>query len=295
MVKAITGEEYLTEANLRKLVSGENINFKEKHVQYDFDPFKPFLVDNNGGHAGNFLFRSMVTPYVDSIFSRQVTIKNENYTRIFLPNISLGELSKYIISLTMPENEFDFAFDILNKRMIVESKDKNPFKSLAEVASWDAEDQQSFMQKYFYCYELILPNSFSEKDAFRMMKQDIERYFQIDIKVEKRLTDVLELRWNNTKIKIPISKFPSIPVTWDQGFYRMEGWPVGNICRFFNMQVEDLPFVLDGIKDPAPRGINFKIFDHESLQSIQNKLKSYGLVLIPKKIYLDMVVIRDKK
>ncbi|PWU01145.1 MAG: hypothetical protein C5B52_07765 [Bacteroidetes bacterium] len=294
-VKAITGEEYLTEANLRKLVRGENIDFKEKRVQLDFDYEKPFLVDNNGGPAGNFSYRSIITPYVDSISSRQVIIKDEKYTRIFLPNTSLRDLSKRIISLSLPENSLNFSIEIPNKRIIIETKNKQAFECLDTVANWEAEDQESFRQKYFCCYELILPNSFSEKQAFIFAKQDIERYFQIDIRVEKRLRNVLELKWNGAPQRLPISMSPETLATWEQGIYRMEGWPLGNICGFFNLQIKKLPFVINGLKDPTPHDITLKISADDSLQSIQKQLKKYGLVLVPKKVYLDMVVIRDKK
>lgn len=181
----ITSAALVNEKIIQQVLEGNLNVLITKHFQRDFDRESPLLVANNGGADSVFLFRSMITPFIDSIAGGNDLFfqRTPKMTRIFCANRTVAELAKIAIYKSPSDDLYNrlLELNVQNPSLFLRPSTKNDF--------------QGKMAKQAYCYELILPPSFTEEEAFELMRQDMERYFNIEINVQlqKRLCLKMEV------------------------------------------------------------------------------------------------------
>jgi hypothetical protein len=185
VVRAITGTEEVTAANVLSFASQENsLKMTQKKDILNFQPMEEFhLMDSS------FSYRSIITPAIPTGSSGSLagTSKGLAYNRFFQYNTSISHL-------------FWTAFSIYNKNPLgtyrenlveIHTKDSlrllYPSGKLVRLLQHSPyKNMQEWNKDNTYCYALTLPNRIPDTLFRDYLFSDLERYFQVHPKIEKR-------------------------------------------------------------------------------------------------------------
>jgi thiol-disulfide isomerase/thioredoxin len=209
VVRAITKGEDLNEENIRRFIKGEQIVFKKKNDNLDYDAGKPLLVNGNGGNDSNFLYRSLISPMLDGLPSGY-SYKRTPGGSCIITNYTM--LMLYYCVYTMQRNLVNF-----NVRCVVIDSGSTSSTLPANYStqgpwSWDNQDK--------YCYNLILPKQVSDSVFFRQyMLDDLNRFFGYQGRIEKRVLPSLVIVKSDTQdfSTIKANKDSSARIFWQDG------------------------------------------------------------------------------
>jgi len=195
IVRAITTSQDLSAENLTTFLSGgtpyffHKLNNEEEQKKMEaYDYRKPLLINNNGGKATEFLYRSILT-------GRNSEVYGSTYPEFFPPimgdwnsfsavNIKLKSLYKAAYGDTIRLSLFNLVrIDEANNHgkwwhtPILEVKDSSDFEVNRETG------------KGIYCYELIVPENKKSKTLYRqkLVQSDLKNYFGYEVSVETRI------------------------------------------------------------------------------------------------------------
>jgi len=279
ILRAITESAYVTKENIEKMLQGGTA-LPEQVSQLDFDAAKPLLVANNGGSDSSFIYRSMITGFIDSI-AGSARQHNKQFTRLFIANTDITSLVK--MSLAHRVN------DIYNKQVAWEVKDRSLYIRPVYDTSFTRR-----MQQTAHCYELILPPSFSLGEAYDIMYEDICRFFHIKTSMQQRLLQCWVLQQTGA-VKLPASN--------REGLYRedndytkavLQNRPVSDLVSFLNKP--GLPLLLDETAHKANIDLEIDMGDKDySIAGINRKLAPYNLTLKQAVRYVPVLVITEVK
>jgi thiol-disulfide isomerase/thioredoxin len=293
-VQAITNHLALDEENLRKWLHDGNIYLPTKNRQFDFDANKPLLVNNNGGTEEAFKYRSLLTGFIDSIPAIDLMVSRDNArTRLFISNTTIDELFKelYLKYDTTTLNYLDP--DWLNKRVITDYEDSSVLRN------WDKAYQNGFdalnnFQKYhMFTYELILPPSYTEHEALKYMKDDLERYFRINSSIEKSTINGLALVRTDTIDKIKTKGGPKVCKINNDSVIVCQNNAMWSLVNVLNLNF-NIPIAVDVTNYHDNIDIQFP-FEKDDLEKVRKSLREYGLDLIPKEYEMNMLVLTNKR
>lgn len=185
VVRAITGTEEVTTANVLSFANQENsLKMAQKKEILNFEPMEEFhLMDTS------FSYRSIITPAIPTGSSGSLagTSKGLAYNRFFQYNTSISHL-------------FWTAFSIYNKNPLgtyrenlveIHTKDSlrllYPSGKLVRLLQHSPyKNMQEWNKDNTYCYALTLPNRIPDTLFRDYLFRDLERYFQVHPKIEKR-------------------------------------------------------------------------------------------------------------
>jgi thiol-disulfide isomerase/thioredoxin len=199
VVVAFSSNKEVSKNSIQSVINGEIPTFRIKKDILNFDHHKPLFIDNNGEPGQAKMFRSTISPYIEGLgfTSGKVNDENGNITRMYYLNTPLYSL-------------YRSAFDLLtwsSNRIVIETSNSALLNKNSEI-NWDYDGA--------YCYELMTPGN-TEQEMLKYMKQDLERYFRITVKLETRQVPVYivkplksnngstNLQGSNSSLKIPLS------------------------------------------------------------------------------------------
>lgn len=279
-LNAIVGLTEVNEVNISYWMREGQINLPLTNVQEDFDPAKPLLVNNNGGPADFFLYRSLLTPRIDSIPRHAQRMKSDSLTtKIMLPNHGLLELLQKAVG---------YRLDTVNKRSRFILKDSALIFSPQEYYA-----RQKWQRNYEYCYELIVPAKYSQDEARQFMLEDLSRYF--GLKITREINN--KPCWVLKKLPgdIPaISKEPARPGpgTVQGGRFRLYRNYIISLVNYLTVYapnpVIDETGIVDGLTmelpHPLPPGI----------EQANAALKPYGLVFQEELRGIEVLIVQQR-
>ncbi len=294
-VVAITHNLYVTALNIQHFLHSRNYQLPHFNQQLDFDLSKPLLVAGNGGHDDDFIFRSLLTGFIDSIGSQSVFQDSiTGRSRLFIPNNTLIGLYKNTFQTSPDPDSKAFYRDLYNKRIIIESKLKILQSDWISFMQTHSDGFEEFKQTHFFCYESIFPQAINRQEAFQQMRHDLDRLFGLRSVVQLRKIPCLELvelksrkKWK-TKNKKDI-----LTVSEDKNSINVEGVKLEDLVELFNSHYK-LPIMLN--KTGYIGNITMKLFieDSDDLSLIKKSLRIYGLGLRPGHASIRMLVLSDK-
>lgn len=138
-VKAITGAEELTPANIRLFCSGASLNLPQKIDAMDFDRRLPLLQDNNGGTASALLYRSLFTHHLPGLSTGSGFTISADSARKRIYYLNQPVLSLY--GMVMPLAK--------TNRVILQVTDTAKYIRDGLSPQWLAQNS--------FCYELTVP------------------------------------------------------------------------------------------------------------------------------------------
>ena len=185
-------------------------------------------------------------------------------------------------------------------RLIVNLKDSSPF-----LWPVNKELHPEWEKENLYNYALLLPNS-TKAEKFIAMQQDLQRYFKVRARVEKREVNAWVLVRTTQKdllktkgISGPITFSPSdIYSTKFPAERKIMDRPYELFSRLFENWIRyklNMP-VVDQTNYTGNIDISFagETVDRPTLPLIKKELRRYGLDLIEKKVFIEVLVLGDK-
>lgn len=274
----------VNEENIRKVLNGDRLNVPQVNYQMNFDLGAPFLLNGNGGPDTAFVYRSLLSPYLDSIQSRGLRkYKNDRYVRLFVANVSVAELVK--LSLYQGRS-----IDPSNQYLVLEGVDAASFRwsqNEGDRRTWDARNA--------YCYDLVLPTRFSLDNALKYMQREVEDLFQIKASLEDRLMDCLVLTMlDSTKLPRSPKKGPAKYTSSVDGLQRkMEHSSLERVLS--GIYTLDSPILIDETGYHENVDIQLSVRKPFDLVFLNEQLRKYGLCLKPAQRIMNVVVIKSNK
>jgi len=280
----ITSQSFVTTENIKKVILGDRSVLVQKHYQKEFDSEKAFLVNNNGGPDTSFMYRSMITRFVDSIpNSKSVSIQTTSrFKRLFFANQTIAELIKLAI--------YHKPDDLYNKQLELRVNDSSRY-----IRPTNYHDLQKHLIKNAYCYELFLPADKTMDDAFQFMLSDLERFFRVQIKVETKEINSLVLE------KMTVDALRSVKQVSDYKEIDMldstELFVTHNsfalLTSFLNKR--DYPVIIDKTGIEYPVDIQLKVAKNYKFDDLKKALNKVGIKVTNRISPQPIIVISDLK
>ncbi|HEY5408364.1 MAG TPA: TlpA disulfide reductase family protein [Ginsengibacter sp.] len=278
IVQAITSSEQLTNKNIQLFLSGIKLNLPiKKDLEYNF--MTPLFINGNGGDNEKYLYRSLLTGYVEGLAGSGFFV-DDNQNTIRLVNANGSILSMY-----------KFAYPELAK--FPENRIK---LNVTNLEKYDAKGFNYDTWKYnnSYCYELITPPT-NKEHAIEMMRDDLKRYFGLKVYTEKENVMCFVLKLIN-KMPDSLAK-TNISETniWDNDYMPkyMHNRQISELVRFLNRQISTP--VIDETNCKKNISINGLPMDLTDISKLQIELKKHGFELIKEKRELEFFVLEEKK
>lgn len=194
IIRAITGASEVTAENIQTLVNGQTLTLAiKKDSKKDIDPMQPVFSGEQQISIGDsdVICHSLVTKYNDALFSF-ITVTDNRITAV---NQSIKQL------FTLAYGEFKPEY-ITDSKVVLEIKDTGSIYKYTFGWSNDNNKFNEWKWQNLYNYELIVPPGM-QKDKFKIMRQDLERNFDLNAKIEKKNAKcfVLMRTSNENKLK----------------------------------------------------------------------------------------------
>lgn len=274
-VIAITGSQDVTAENIRLHLEGKILDIGIKD-DWAFDNLKPLLVDGNGGDPNEFVFRSLFTKYKSGIgYNSGVRLdENKKVTGIYVLNKVLRQFVNEAFS-----NEIG---NLNNNRVLIESDNPSKYK-------WELDTANA------YCYDLsISPTELKLFDTQRFMQEDLKRFFNISIRIEKKKMVCLVITQTN-KLKKSATKYQMKELVLEEN----------SVLKYIrNYPVERVIDLLDRFEKPminetgAKRHINIEFpvnADLSDINTVVNAFKDAGFKVREEERTINVAIISDKK
>ncbi|QES87590.1 TlpA family protein disulfide reductase [Rhizosphaericola mali] len=184
-----------------------------------------------------------------------------------------------------------------NKRCLYKFKDSITFKKF--FINMDSIDHYDYVIHNKYCYELRTPIEFSDKVLFDIAYRQLEDYFKISVRKETHFINCLKLVRISNVDKIAGDTITPIEFMHepDEDLYdyiKCSGTSMSDLITALNA-IKTIPLVIDSTNYLKKINVNFRIRKMAGLDSLQLKLKEYGLKLIASRQLLDVLVYKDKE
>ncbi|WP_167554237.1 TlpA family protein disulfide reductase [Sphingobacterium sp. CZ-2] len=189
IVKAITGSGEVNEDNIKAVLKGD-VALKEKKDVLDYDHNLPLLIGNNGADESFFLQRSVITPKIDGISTMfgGPFVESDSSVRFRATNVSLI-------------NIYSLAYKDLSRlpksRIVLEVKDKTMYLNPAFLKRQDKQMDTEAEEDAIWCYDLITKGDKPIDQIRKFIKNDLDLFFGLDGRMEKRTIKCLVLKKNN--------------------------------------------------------------------------------------------------
>lgn len=271
IVKAITAADQLTEANIAAFIEGRSVVLQQKKDFADFDHEVPLFIKGNAGDGSATMYRSLLTGYLDGLgIGKGIRQKGDLLTGIYSFNASLFDLVK--------DAWAELGNYSLNRMRILSSN------SFFNVVSNDPARYD-----HTYCYELLLPPT-SEEHLKEVMRQDMKRYFNIEVHTERRMLECLVLSGVAT-VKINASTVePDMDVEKQTIKKFIHNYPDSFIVDILN-RYSNIPIVND-LKQPVNISIDLPPDLNDTI-ALTKAFSAIGLSLKKTTRILNVAIISD--
>ena len=191
VVKAITGNTEVTEANIFRFSQTSELSLPTKKDIMDFRKEQEFHHSDK-----NFLYRSMITPLIPTNTSGAFggAFRGKSTTRYFEFNSTILDFFWSAFSKFSPTPQGD----VKNPKLIeLHTKDSLRFMysdKLNAKTNLKYANQQEWNEKNMYCFALTLPHEVVDTIFRRYLFSDLERQFSVKATIEKRKRFCYEIR-----------------------------------------------------------------------------------------------------
>lgn len=293
IVQAITNavdEEYLL-----KFTNGLPFEFIDyssegKLNREKFNYNEPFLVNGNGGEAGDFVQRSLLAKwkvgmpmYMPWASGDKGPLEDLTYLQVLGRELSDLYRIAYF-GTTFAWTSRDSLYGSYHFSPILEIEDEALFQSNYELG------------KNLFCYSQILPSDRRVPDQMmKVMQRDLENFFGYSATVETRKLPYLRLIASEKARKQlrtngGLERFSSSLV-----HATLSNQPISKLIAFLtyhlNLTIKDLPLIDEtGIKENIDLSLNAIMTDFED---VRNALQKHGLDMVIGEKPMKAIVIRD--
>ncbi len=275
-ILGITAAQDLDKSTIDKVLNGQPYEFiSPKSDRMDYDSEKPLFTISNAANTGS-LYYSILSPYAEGLPGGMSIRKDSSTVRINA--INQGRLNLFFMALRLPQYSWPL------KRIAYENVTVDRF-----VIADNPEERRTKE----YCYELSLPEFFSDEIHAFMLK-DLENLFRASARIEKRLTPCYVLSAIPSKLNLatvgtakPVNNFKK--ATPENKFM------VNSTLYVLAQYIESLPGGLPVIDETGFSGRTDLAFNEQirDLDSLNDALTPYGLKIERAERQIDILVFKS--
>ncbi len=284
IVYAITNGFDMDSLKIQQLVDGKKPEFMSKERKIAFDEQKPLLINNNGGSDTAFLYRSVLSRYVDEDYYTPMDIndysdKNKAGFQITCAKLYRLYYFAYVGKWLWGLNK-DSLFDTISNALELDIKDSSLFDDVVSL-------------KNRFNYSLYLPPG--KKDAHMIMQalqRELKNCFGFDAALETREVPCWTLVCRKDTTVSLRSSGSVTEKTYTPLEIHLKNGSIKQALGFIaNYYQDETPFIDEtGIDYPIDLQVDAFISD---LPEVQQALRRSGLDLIKKSRPMKVIVIRD--
>lgn len=273
-VAAVTSSDELNKESIDSMLAGADTAIRQKR-ELNYDSRKPLFVDENGGSPPGYVFRSILTHYVDGLKSSNGVVSSGKGlpVRIYSTNTSVLNLYK---------QAFPSFRGFRANRILFKLRDSTLFAAGDNSLAWRS--------KALYNYELQFP-PVPLDSGLQLMQSDLKRYFPFNLRVETRKSYCLVLKADRKRMvqggegKTETNLYDS-----DSTQKYLTNYPLSGLISHLD-RILPLPLIDE-------TGYTGKISlilpaDLTNLTLLQGYLEDQGLILIKKKKKIDFLIVED--
>lgn len=285
-VNQITDGWNTTEKNIDTYLNGNSVSLALKAEKRDFQYGVPLWLEGNGRQYSHLEYYSFLMNKVTDGklggYGIGTDSNSKKKNRFWVNNLPILNLYKLAFQ---GDSTSEFNFD--NRTIL----DLNHPEVLIDKENKDLDGP--FKNYKLYCYDLKIPVSRSDQ-LFPIMKQDLERFFGLYGRFEKRKVKCLSLIRTSNIDKIHTKGGPAkYECNVDGNIFLFKNQPIG-------MFVKGLIYTNDLLTTPIFDGTNYENYIDlnvncklNDLPALRRELKRYDLDLIEDYRDLKMLVISD--
>ena len=222
------------------------------------------------------------------IESTQRTMGSNKTNKLFIN----GRSAVNLLATAYQEGKYNFH----GNNIILEVRDTTNFLPPADNNKFD-----DWAAKNYYAYEIFTIPSKADR-IYKFMQQDLERYFDLTCKIEKRKINCLVLvrtsRMNKLKTK---GGKPELHFFQKNALIKyLKNWPISSLITTLDVIVTNTfptPFInatnYSGNIDFAINASDLPEHPPYNMLNIRKGLQKYGLDLVEKKMLMDVLVIKE--
>jgi hypothetical protein len=236
-------------------------------VAENFNYMSPLLVNNNGGEADNYLYRSILTSALPLTGVTRFCVNSDVGNLIQMINASLDELIYLAYGDTVA------AYPHVSV---------NCYGEVSPKAIWEVDQGQFKSDSGYYCYSLQVPPDKASSQAIQaMIKRDLMSYFGLHVKVEKRKMPCWKLTaTKKAKQKLLSKGGKRLTGEYDLGDLTLQNVPMKSLIRqLWARYTNDLPFI-DATGITGNIDLKLNVLYTDPLTSMQAELEKNGLKLV---------------
>lgn len=283
----ITDQTAVTKDNIKRLSSNRKVTFNEYRIQSKLTSCSPFLVAYSRTNSA--FYCSAFSGYIDTLktsspFNMQC---DSSHVRLF-------EVNKSVYAMYKDAYQNNDLVGSWNKRIVVENAKDSFYKDIYQVADSSNWVLDNFRRNNLFCYELIMPNSYSLNQAYLTMITDLDRHFNIVSKMEKRTVKCLSLQSTEAGfIPAKTGDASQFTLSEDQLDLTIKEVNIKVLITHLNNLIRENT-VLNETGYTGNITINLHLPAAYNLADVNNELSKYKLTL--KEVYrdIDMLVLLNK-
>lgn len=261
VVRAITGGTYARGKYIQRLLNDPQATLPLKQDFLGFNENRPLLTGGNGGREGNFLYRSMITPYLPGVNGGIGIHQTDSTVSLLALDVSIFHLYDACVPFNIIGNP---------KKVILHIRDSSRYFPPTD----DPEARDAWRQKHAFCYQLILPSSKAAEIRGEGL-EDLNRYFGLHADVEEVPTHCLAIVRSDRVLSLdrPLSR-AAAP---SHGGLQLVKRSMAQL-RYYLDDISTLPLVFD--ETGYTGKVTLRLDADTSLAGLRKQLAPYGLRLV---------------
>jgi len=292
IVRYISQSYNITRENISAFLNGKELGLASRKISYH-----ETLFDKQWEQ--NVQYYSYISRCIDVNGLRLTNPENESEKESSITNGNCASVVELYQKAYCEREPYQFGFGRPGRTLLL-VKDSFPYIR-------PKKDHDYWFYNHSYYYQLRVPYN-RRQDKYKMMREDLDRFFDLEVSVEKRKVKCIALIRTSTKDLIKTKgggqkdNFSTINV-------KAKNIVVDSLRYFINKpyslfsfkllrQIEivlNKPFIDEtnyaGNIDIIVKG---DTLDFLSIEALRNDLKKYDLDLVEKEVVLDVLVIKEK-
>ncbi len=296
-VIGITSHYAVNDSNIQNVLKGNERVLIQQNLSMDLgNKILPQNNNNEDDFDSSNIYYSQLTRYNPHFRGRVPLEKDSRYLRCFYPNKTIIALFKMVCPDSSNDlfNIFRNQADPYNKRVIQKGYQSNQLQDWGSVTITDFNAQSNFLKTQLYCYNIVLPPSYSYRQANRLIHQNLESIFKVKVSIEKRQVRCLAL--TKTGKNLSLLKQEKILLNYtelDTGIVPLFDKPISELVHVLNVSLK-IPYVIDQTFDKNPINMKLHLSPNDSPDTVRTQLRKYGFDLTPVVKTMEMLVIKDE-
>lgn len=292
----ITDHRAVTFENIRDILNGTRLPFREKKVAKRITRHQSFLM-NNGAKRSN-TFGVAFTGYIDTLTSTVTPFRfNADSTakRYYGYNNPL-----YTYYKDAYRRQLKAVDDVKNKRFLIEANGRKRQPDWDMTKGMNNWEYDSFIKENLFAVEMVLPPATTQINGDRYLAEALDNYFNIESKVETRKVKCLALVRNSGPAKLnKVEPVITEEIDADGASNKVNILQISgdHDIKYLTEQLEtivDTQYpIIDGTGITGKIHLTLSKAKHD-LKSIRDQLNQYGLDLRVMEKKIKMLVLNYK-